>query len=364
MYTGLVLKLSALLPLPFLALGLVWGGNWAFVALFYLSIFAFLADESLFANGDTTAHLGATDRALADVVPVILGAAHLVLLPFAVLTLASDRHDLFENVLIFVSFALFFGTISTANAHELIHRPDRFRRNLGKWVFISLLFGHHVSAHLAIHHRHVATPQDPNSAPLNLGFYRFFNRAWRGSFRAGLTAETSRLKHAGKPNYHLSNPYIIYAAGAVGFLLLAYTLAGFRGVVVYLGYATLAQAQLLLSDYVQHYGIERRLLPDGKYEAVTIFHSWNAPHVFTSALMLNAPRHSDHHAQPSIRYCDLRTRASEGAPVLPYSIPVMSCIALFPNIWRRMMNPRVSDWYRQHDADHGGLGPTRQNIPV
>ncbi|NOX73641.1 MAG: alkane 1-monooxygenase [Alphaproteobacteria bacterium] len=342
---NLILRVAVLLPLPFLALSPVFGGSWAFVALFYLSVFAFLADAALFTTGDSDQPASASDGFLVDLVPVILGLAHLVLLPIAILALANGPLELGEKTVMFLAFSLFFGSISTANAHELIHRPDRFRHSLGKWVFISLLFGHHVSAHLCVHHKHVATPLDPNSAREEEGFYRFFHRAWGGSFQAGLAAEKARLRQTGKPVLHPANPYLIYCLGAGVFAALTYTLAGGTGLALYFGFAIIAQMYLMLSDYVQHYGLQRRLLATGKYEAVSVRHSWNSSHVFSAALMLNAPRHSDHHAHPAIPYGALRTRAEDGAPMLPRSLPVMSCIALVPSLWKSLMRPHVENWW-------------------
>lgn len=54
---------------------------------------------------------------------------------------------------------------------------------------MTLLFGHHTSAHRLVHHRHVATPSDLNTARLGESFWHFFPRALVGSFRAGLAAE-------------------------------------------------------------------------------------------------------------------------------------------------------------------------------
>jgi alkane 1-monooxygenase len=96
----------------------------------------------------------------------------------------------------------------------------------------------------------------------------------------------------------------------------------------------------MLSDYVQHYGLSRRIMADGKPEPVGSRHSWNAPHLMSSALMLNAPRHSDHHANPARPFPALRLE--DNMPMLPRSLPVMACVALFPRLWRRVMDPRVA----------------------
>jgi alkane 1-monooxygenase len=60
--------------------------------------------------------------------------------------------------------------------------------------------------------------------------------------------------------------------------------------------------------------------------------------------MLNAPRHSDHHAHPARAYPALRLGAADtpGRPVLPRSLPVMATLAMVPPLWRRMMDPRVA----------------------
>ena len=71
-----------------------------------------------------------------------------------------------------------------------------------------------------------------------------------------------------------------------------------RGAVVWAALGLHAQVQILLSDYVQHYGL-RRAEVQGRPVPVAAGHSWNAPHWFSSAFMLNAPRHSDHHAHPA-----------------------------------------------------------------
>jgi alkane 1-monooxygenase len=72
-------------------------------------------------------------------------------------------------------------------------------------------------------------------------------------------------------------------------------------------------------------------------------HSWNAPQWFSSAMMLNAPRHSDHHLHPGRPFPALRLDPAD-MPVLPHSMPVMATLALAPPLWRRAMAPCVSRW--------------------
>lgn len=237
------------------------------------------------------------------------------------------------------------GQVSNANAHELIHRSDRWLFGLGKWVYVSLLFGHHTSAHPKVHHRFVGTRQDPNTAPLGESLYAYLPRVWLGSFRAGWQAELTLLQRRHGPDAALwRHPYVQYVGGALALLVLATLLGGWQALLSYVLLALYSQMQLLVSDYVQHYGLERRALPDGRLEPVGPQHSWNAPHAWSSRMMLHAPRHSDHHAHPSRHFPELTLPTPAEAPRLPSSLPVMGMAAFVPGLWRRLMDHRARAW--------------------
>ena len=85
------------------------------------------------------------------------------------------------------------------------------------------------------------------------------------------------------------------------------------------------------------------MFENGRLEAVSARHSWNTAHRFSGAMMLNAPRHSDHHTHPSRSYPSLELLEEE-MPMLPYSLPMMAVIALMPPLWRRVMDSRVETW--------------------
>lgn len=335
MRSMVLFSLATLLPVPLIAAAALVGGGWSWAALGYLTILAAALDEAV----ALTLPDDQKDREFpaANALSVLLAMAHFCLLGLAVVGLAGDWLTSAEKAALFFSAGWFFGQVSNSNAHELIHRGSRLLHRLGKWVYISLLFGHHASAHPLVHHVHVATDRDPNSARLGMSYYRFLPRAWIGSFRAGLAAESARLDRANLPNWH--HPYVHYVGGAFAFGLAALVLAGPAGAVWYVMLAGFAQSQLMLSDYVQHYGLRRQIQDNGKAEPVGPSHSWNAPHWFTTSLMLNAPRHSDHHAHPARAYPELRL--TDDMPMLPRSLPVMGALALMPRTWRRIMDPRV-----------------------
>lgn len=328
---------ATLAPLPLLAMGAFFGGGWLWAALFYMTVLVVLIDQIMpgpAANAPEGAEFPGSDRVLAAV-----GLSHLALLPLTVWAVAGGSGlSGLERALTFLAAGYWIGQVAHPAAHELIHRGNRWLFRLGVAVYTSLLYGHHSSAHRLVHHRHVATPDDPSSAPAGMGFWRFAPRAWIGSFRAGLAAESALRARAARPGLH---PYAAYVAGAIASLALAAVLGGPWGVLAWLGLCAHAQLQLLLADYVQHYGLQRKRIDD-RYEPVGTRHSWNTPQWFSSALMLNAPRHSDHHAHPSRPYAALRLE--DDAPMLPWPLPVACTLALSPRLWRRAMRGPLARW--------------------
>lgn len=330
MTTKDLLHLSATVgPAALLALAALNGGLWVIAAVLSLTVVNHLLDRmSPLAKGGRAAETATLS--------VILACCHFMLLMLVVWALAASHLGVAEKAGLFLAAGLWFGQVSNANAHELIHRGDRRLFALGKWIYISLLFGHHTSAHLLVHHRFVATPHDPNSARRGEGLYHFLPRAWYGSFIKGLRAESRRSTATRRTIW--KHPYLSYVVGAALALLIALAFGGPKALAAYLALCLHAQSQLLMSDYVQHYGLRRHRVGAG-FEPVGPQHSWNSGHWFSSAMLLNATRHSDHHAHPKRPYPALDL--PNGAMLLPKPLPVMATVALVPPLWRRIMDPRL-----------------------
>ena len=84
-------------------------------------------------------------------------------------------------------------------------------------------------------------------------------------------------------------------------------------------------------NYLEHYGLQRKQLPDGTYEAVTPLHSWNADNTVSDAVLFRLGRHSDHHAFPTRRYQILRSFPE--SPNLPSGYAGLIPIVLAPPLW-------------------------------
>ena len=327
--------LVTLLPVVLLLAGLVLGGVAAGAALAFISVTVWALDR--FAARAAPFVQEADEFPAADGLSVVLALVHLGLLPLMVWALAGGvALSWGAGVALFLGFSLWVGQVSNSNAHELIHRKDPVLRALGVAVYASVGYGHHASAHRHVHHRFVATWDDPNTARRGEHFYAFAARAWPDEFTAGHRMETALRARVRRRGVH---PYVVYLAGAVLAAVLALALGGLAGLGIWLVVSAYAQVQHLLSDYVQHYGLERARLPGGRMEPVGPRHSWDAGHWASSALMLNAPRHGDHHAHPGRAYPALDL--PEGGLRLPYSLPFMAVLALIPPLWFRVMNRRL-----------------------
>lgn len=327
-----LIALFTLIPMGIVIIAALLGGIWCLIALGVMTLLSVILDNSL----EIAQPPGAQDgsRAAAETLSVILACGHFAVLFTVIWALSAQNLGLIYGGALFLAAGLFLGQVSNANAHELIHKPGRVLRWLGRMIYVSIGFGHHASAHLLVHHVHVATDQDPNSARLGESYWHFLRRAWIGSFRAGLSAESKRHGHNA-----LRHPYTGYVAGAALWLSVMLALFGPFGAIAYMALCTHSVAQLLLSDYVQHYGLRRKIGPGGKPEPFGPQHSWDSPYKATMAMMLNAPRHSDHHANPMRGYPQLRL-AQDGL-YLPRSLPIMGAMALWPAKWRAVMDPRV-----------------------
>ena len=256
-----------------------------------------------------------------------------------------------EKVMIFFGMGIISGTVGINYSHELMHQKPVVERWMADLLLASVLYSHFRSEHLRVHHLHVGTPRDPVTARYNEGFHRFFPRVLVQCFASAWKAEAAMLARRNLAVTDLSNPFWRYAVLQAGFLVLAVVLGGWIGLGLFLFQAFSAIWQLELVNYIEHYGLTRRHLGNGKYEHVLPRHSWNASHRASNWLLINLQRHSDHHYKPDRRFPLLQTHTVEDAPQLPYGYPVMTMAAMVPPLFRRVMNPKVKAWRQTYYPD-------------
>ncbi|MEB8388197.1 alkane 1-monooxygenase [Rhodobacteraceae bacterium KMM 6894] len=260
----------------------------------------------------------------------------------------ADHLSTLEKIGMFFGIGVITGTVGINYAHELMHQKNKYERWMGDALLAMVLYSHFRSEHLQVHHRHIGTPRDAVTARYNEGFFRFFVRVLRTSPRSAFAAEKAMLARRGLPWTDPSNPFWRYWALQGAMLILAFVLGGWAGLGLFIWQAFIAVWQLELVNYIEHYGLTRKHLGNGKYEHVKPQHSWNAAHKASNWLLINLQRHSDHHYKPDRRFPLLQNHTEADAPQLPYGYPLMTMAAMIPPLWRRVMNPRVRHWRKMY----------------
>lgn len=263
----------------------------------------------------------------------------------------TDHLSTFETIVLFFGLGVSSGSIGIVYAHELFHQRNTLERWLGDLLLSSVLYSHFRTEHLLVHHKHVGTRRDAVTALYNEGFHHYFARVIHECPRSAWAAEKALLARKGLSPWHPRNPHFRYWTLQIIMLILAVLIGGVPGLFLFMWQALVAIWQLELTNYVEHYGLTRRHLGDGKYEHVMPHHSWNAAHMATNWLLINLQRHSDHHYKPDRRFPLLQNYDENEAPQLPYGYTLMGVAAVIPPVWRRMMNPKVKAWRKRYYPD-------------
>jgi len=234
------------------------------------------------------------------------------------------------------------GGIGINTAHELGHKKESHERWLSKIALAQSFYGHFYIEHNRGHHVRVATPEDPASSRLGETFYAFWPRTVWGSLKSAWNLEKKRYARRKQHPFRLGNDVLnawLMSAVLWGALIAVF---GWELIPFLLIQAVVGFSLLEIVNYMEHYGMLRQKVGrEGRrrYERVDPSHSWNSNNIATNVLLYHLQRHSDHHANPTRRYQTLRD--FEESPVLPTGYAGMIVLALFPPLWRRVMDPRV-----------------------
>ena len=256
----------------------------------------------------------------------------------------ATRGDL--SPVAYVGLALTVGTVAGIGintAHELGHKRDRLERRLSKVVLAQSAYGHFYVEHNRGHHANVSTPEDPASARLGESFWRFLPRTVGGSLRSGWALAAAAQVRKDQRVWSWRND--VLNAWALTVVLFAGTVAwlGLRVVPFVVIQAVMGFLLLEVVNYIEHYGLLRQRVANGRYERCRPPHSWNSNNLASNLFLYHLERHSDHHANPTRRYQALRH--VDEAPQLPSGYALMICVAAVPPLWRRVMDHRVLAHY-------------------
>jgi alkane 1-monooxygenase len=326
--------LRYLTPFAFLALlplGGWLGGAWTFMAAAATPLCLTTLD-AVFGDSDTQS--GGTKIAVARWLPRIYIVLQLAATAWAAAWVSRPSTSLLEFIGLMLSAGVTTGVFGFVAAHEMVHSRQRRERALGLALLGTVLYMHFRIAHLQGHHVRAATKDDPASARLGEGLYAFLVRSIAGQWREAWRFEAERrrrIRGAG-------NRLLVYVA-IEGAFLLGIALLDLRALAFVLGVAFVAVALLESFNYIAHYGLTRRVGPDGRTERLTSHHSWNSSRRMNNAALFNMGRHSDHHRYMVRSYQELEPLP--GCAELPSGYAAALLTALVPPLWRRVMDPRA-----------------------
>ena len=242
-----------------------------------------------------------------------------------------------------ISIGVMSGTLAINVGHELIHKKTRLEQWAGGLLLSTVCYSGFKVEHLRGHHVNVSTPADASSARYNQSVYAFLPQAYWHNVLNAWKLEAKRLRGKGLPALHFRNELLWWHAITLAIGVAFWVYFGAIGLIYFLVQSFVAITQLEIVNYVEHYGLHRRKLSNGRYERPTVQHSWNSSYLLTNLIFFQLQRHSDHHANPGRRYQLLRH--FDESPQLPGGYPSMVLLALVPPLWRRIINPRVQAYY-------------------
>lgn len=224
-------------------------------------------------------------------------------------------------------------------AHELGHRVNSIEQFFAKSLLMTSLYMHFYIEHNKGHHRMVGTPNDPSSAKLNQSVYQFYVQTFIGTYLHAwqIAIDDSKKKNGMIPL--IFNQMMLFQMIQIGFVAYIYFYFGGLITIYFICAAILGCFILETVNYIEHYGLSRKLVREGVFERVQPHHSWNSNHVIGRLLLFELSRHSDHHFMASRKYQLLRHK--EGAPQMPTGYPGMILLSLIPPIWFRVMHQQM-----------------------
>ncbi|HNU14411.1 MAG TPA: alkane 1-monooxygenase [Chitinophagaceae bacterium] len=234
---------------------------------------------------------------------------------------------------------LLCGTFGINVGHELGHRVNRFEQTLAKALLLTSLYMHFFTEHNKGHHKRVATPEDPSSARYGEMVYTFYFRTILFSYLSAWHIANDEMRKKGRPIFSFKNEMIQFHIIQAGFLAIIFLIFGGPVTLYFLSAAFIGILLLETVNYIEHYGLQRKSVGDGKYERATQVHSWNSDHIIGRLMLFELSRHSDHHYMASRKYQVLRHH--DNSPQMPTGYPGMMLLSLFPPLWFYIMNKKI-----------------------
>jgi alkane 1-monooxygenase len=244
-----------------------------------------------------------------------------------------------EIIGIILSASIVMATNGINVGHELGHRKSLFSRTCSKLLYLPCQYMHFFIEHNYGHHINVATPNDPATAKYKQNLYSFWISSVTKTYISAWRIQLKLLRVSKLSFISLKNDMLFYTIFQISFLIFIYLNYGLIITIYSVFMSVVSFLFLETINYVEHYGLLRKINSNGRYERVKPHHSWNSNHTIGRITLYELTRHSDHHFKSSKKYQLLES--IEDSPQLPYGYPTSILISFFPPLWFRIMNPLV-----------------------
>jgi alkane 1-monooxygenase len=330
----------SLVPVVITIWGNLTGGPWAFSNFIFTFVIMAVLEQLV---GDEKDNRVEDDATLPNTILVL----HVI---GQTLSVASLLYGITSGILVggwigaaILSTGTHSGTSSIVIAHELIHRKNALAQWASKYLMFTVSNPYFNVEHIRVHHKLVATVDDPATARKGENLYMFIARTIPMQIREVMRLEMARLRKEGANPYGLRN----YVVGSLVLTVLVITglSVSFD---IRVGWAFLAQgliATLLLefTNYIEHYGLLR-----DKMIRVNETHSWQSDRIVSRYMLVDLSRHSDHHFHGAKPYHLLEHYSN--SPELPFGYAGMFPLALIPPLYMKVMDKQLANYQAQQAA--------------
>ncbi len=338
-WTDLKYLASFIIPL-LVYFGVTYGGYWTYSSFIFAFVIVPIVEPILSSSTSNYSEVEIQSRLstlffdglLLINLPIVYG-----LIYYFIVSYKEISYGTFETIGLVLSYSILLAACGINVAHELGHRKSLYFQFASKVLLLPSLYNHFFIEHNRGHHKHVATDEDPASANKGEMVYAFWIRSTINSYRNAWKIESNRLSGN---SFTFKNEMIIYTIITLAYSLVLFFFTGSMTTALVLIMGVISFLLLETINYIEHYGLRRKKLDNGRYERVLPIHSWNSNHYLGRIILYELTRHSDHHFLANKEYQILEHHPN--SPQLPTGYPSCMLMSLVPPLWFSVMDKRLS----------------------
>jgi alkane 1-monooxygenase len=250
------------------------------------------------------------------------------------------ENSIIETIGKIASMGVVLGTAGINVAHELGHKTNLLSQISAKLLLVPAMYTHFTIQHNRGHHLNVGTPIDPATSLKNENLYTFWVRSVRDTYKQAW--QIAKKDKVSWTDMH-TNLILTFLYPTVIYFIWDMKISIFALIIAIISFLLLETI-----NYIEHYGLQRKKLPSGRYEVVKLQHSWNSNHTLGRIFLYELTRHADHHYKANKKYQTLAHY--DISPQLPYGYPASLLLSLVPLVWFKVMNPIVDKYNNETKA--------------